>query len=94
MRQKTQLSLHPLDIVAPTGKKTKIKIYELIALQEEESDITATREQRELCDLFTQAFDAYHAGKIEEAKGLFSTIQQKFPDDFPTQIYLDKDYRG
>jgi adenylate cyclase len=82
--------VRPLDIVAPTGKKTKIKIYELIAQQLGESNIAAAPEQRELCDLFTRAFDAYHTGKIEEAKGLFSTIQQKFPDDFPTQIYLDK----
>jgi len=85
-----QFLARPLDIVAPTGKKTKIKIYELIAQQEGESDIAGTLEQREFCDAFTKGFEAFQSGRTEEAKALFSTIHQKYPHDFPTQIYLER----
>ncbi len=85
-----RLLARPLDIVAPTGKKTKIKVFELIALQEGEGDIAATGEEKELCALFTHAFDAFHIGRIEEAQVLFLAILEKYPDDFPTRVYLDR----
>jgi adenylate cyclase len=82
--------VRPLDIVAPTGKKTKIKIYELFACLQGDPEYLATEQQRELCDLFTQGFDAFYAQEYERAQGLFSSILKKFPDDFPTQMYLER----
>ncbi|HEY2810586.1 MAG TPA: hypothetical protein VGJ00_04255 [Rhabdochlamydiaceae bacterium] len=82
--------VRPLDIVAPSGKKTKILIFELLGFQKEETIGAATPEQKELCHLFTEAFDRFKAGNLAEAKKLFTVIHQKFPEDFPTQIYLDR----
>ncbi len=79
-----QFLVRPLDIFAPAGKVTKIKIYELVGL----SDRDPT--QRELCEMFTQGFDAFHSGSYQEARAIFSSIQQKFPSDYPTSIYMNR----
>lgn len=82
--------VRPLDIIVPIGKKTKIKIFELIGFLQGDASIQATTEQRELCDLFTRGFEAFNSGDLKEANNLFSAIAQKFPNDFPTQIYLKR----
>lgn len=87
--------VRPLDIISLAGKRTKIKIYELIAfLEPADRDIAATEEQRELCDLFTRAFDAFTAKDTQTAKKVFLMIREKFPEDFPTQIYLERIEKG
>ena len=80
----------PLDEVFVKGKLHKIKIFELIAKQGEDPEIAPKPEQIVLCSLFTQAFDLYIDGKLEEAKTLFQSINQKFPEDFPTKFYLGR----
>jgi hypothetical protein len=82
--------VRPLDIIAPSGKKTKIKIYELIGFLKGDAENLAAEEQKELCALFTAGFEAFHSGAIQQAQTLFSKIQKKFPQDFPTQLYLDR----
>jgi adenylate cyclase len=79
----------PLDIVAVKGKKQKLTIYELIGMQREPA-IAATPEQVELCQTFSDAYTAFYAGKLDEAKKLFLSLQQRFPSDEPTKIYLDR----
>lgn len=82
--------IRPLDFCTVTGKKAKIKVYELMGLMQGEQELLATREQKQLCALFTQATEAFHAGLFREAKELFSEVQEKFPQDTPTQIYLER----
>ena len=82
--------VRPLDEVFVKGKLHKIKIFELIAKQGEEPEIAPKPEQVVLSRLFTQAFDLYTGDKREEAKTLFLSINQKFPEDFPTKFYLDR----
>lgn len=82
--------VRPLDIIDVKGKKNKIKIFELVAVKKGDTAILATPEQIELCTLFTQGYEAYFSENWAEAKSLFEKIQQTYPQDIPTQIYLDK----
>ena len=87
---KDEFVLRPLDIVNVKGKKEKIKIYELVAKVRGEEDIAATKEQIELCSAFTEAYDTYVRKDHQKARSLFQAILQKFPEDFPTQLYLKR----
>jgi adenylate cyclase len=80
----------PLDFVSVRGRQKRITIFELIALLEGDPDLIATPEEIELCQSFTKAYETFHAGKIEEAKVLFSKILEKFPSDGPTKNYLSR----
>ena len=87
---KDQFLVRPLDIFAPAGKKTKIKIYELVAILNGDAKTRPQSEQVELCNLFTQGFNAFHSGSYGEAKVIFQKIRDKFPSDYPTQFYLER----
>jgi adenylate cyclase len=81
----SQFLLRPIDEVELRGKKKKIKLFELMALQEE-----ATEGQKELALLFTQAYNDHQEGHFAEARRQFQAILKKFPTDAPTQLYLEK----
>lgn len=87
---KDEFVLRPLDIVNVKGKKEKIKIYELVAKMHGEGNIAATKEQVELCSAFTEAYDTYLRKDYQKARSQFLAILQKFPEDFPTQLYLKR----
>jgi len=82
--------VRPLDQVAVKGKDERIKVYELVASLTRFSDIMATPEQIEFCELFTRAYSAFEEKDFENAKKIFMEIHTKFPDDFPTQLYLQR----
>jgi len=82
--------VRPLDIFAPAGKVTKIKIFELLALLNGDAETRPLPGQIELCALFTQGFDAFHEGSLIEAKSIFERIHDQFPSDYPTQLYLQR----
>lgn len=82
--------VRPIDIVEIRGKKNKIKIYELVASADSDPIIGATSQQKELCSLFTAAYQQFTESNYEAAKQLFIEIQKKFPDDYPTQFYLKR----
>lgn len=85
---KDKFLVRPLDVLM--GQDT---IYELMAKKEGEKEIKATTEQEELAQNFSQAFFAYQQKNYEEAREFFKKIQQKFPGDFPTKIYLERLYQ-
>lgn len=89
-RTENRFLVRPLDQIPPPGKKKIIKIYELVGFLEQRGPFIPSPEQLELCALFTQAFDAFHAGSYSDAKQLFSVIKGKYPQDVPTQIYLER----
>ncbi len=78
-------AMRPLDDLELRGKKQKTKIYELIATKE-----GATKLQAELCAAFTQGYEAYAKKDNVRARALFVALRQKFPDDYPTQLYLER----
>ena len=55
-----------------------------------EKGIAATEEQMTLCKLFEEAYSAAQAGDKKRAGELFMAIAEKFPEDYPTQIYLKR----
>jgi adenylate cyclase len=85
---KDEFLTRPLDVVYVKGKKEKVKIYELVAKLQGNEEIMPTQQQLELCRAFTEAFDTYMRQEYEKARGLFQALSVKFPDDFPTQIFL------
>lgn len=85
-----QFLVRPLDTVEVKGKKAKIKIYELVALQAEDAEIGATKRQRELCSLFTAAYHHFVEGRYAEAQEKFTDILRQFPEDYPTEFYLNR----
>ncbi len=80
----------PLDLVAVRGKKNKLMIHELIGTIEQGIPISATQKQIELCKVFTEAYFTFHEGKLDLAKNQFMSILQRFPDDVPSQLYLNR----
>jgi len=79
-----------LDTCEVPGKKAKVKIYELIALLQGEKELLPTDDKRELCTLFARAVEAFEAEDNLRAFALFSQLHEKFPDDTPTRLYLEK----
>ncbi len=78
----------PLDYLAVKGKTIKILIYELAGTAE--GEFACSTEQVDLCKEFTIAYELFRQGKLEEAKKLFLSLQQRFPSDKPIQIYLER----
>ncbi len=82
--------VRPLDTIDVKGKRKKIKIYELVAAMNDDPQIGATNLQKELCICFTEAYQKFVEEDFAMARILFEEIHKKFPDDFPTQFYLDR----
>lgn len=85
-----QFLVRPLDKLAVKGKENEIKIYELVASLQTDPATDATPQQIELCSAFTAAYQAFEAKQYAQAKTLFQVILEKFPDDFPTQMLLQR----
>lgn len=82
--------VRPLDVVAVKGKKEKIKIYELIGKTNEGLNIEPSSEEIELCRMFKDAFEVFERNDFKQAQTLFTAIHERFPDDYPTQLYLQR----
>lgn len=82
----------PLDFLAVKGKKIKISVYELMGTAE--GEFGCSTEQKELSREFAKGYFLFHEGKLEEAKTQFFAVQQRFPSDLPTKIYLDRIQKG
>lgn len=80
----------PLDVVALKGKKAKLKVYELVAMLEGNEKLLPKPHELELCQMFTEAFEAFSIGQLPDARKLFKDIHNRFPEDFPTQLYLHR----
>lgn len=87
---KDEFLVRPLDVVNVKGKKEKVKIYELVAKMQGDDEIGASPAQIELCTSFAEAYETYVRKEYERSRSQFLAIQQKFPDDFPTQIFLKR----
>ncbi len=87
----TRLVTRPLDLLAVKGRNQPIQIYELMGVSiGEPKALLLTPDQISLCKDFTEAFNSFHKGDIQEAKDKFTTLSKKFPLDEPTKIYLER----
>jgi adenylate cyclase len=80
----------PIDYIVVKGRTRGITIYELIGLREENKKISATEDEIKLAEEFTLGFQAFQTGKHEQAKTIFKRINELFPEDTVTKIYLEK----
>ena len=73
-----------LDLVRVKGKEKPVPIYELIGLNENNS------EMGKLAALFNEALEIYRKGEFTLATESFKEILKMFPGDKPTELYLDR----
>lgn len=85
----TRFVTRPLDFVEVKGKKNKVTIYELVGSYEI-GEISATEDEKELCVRFSEAYGLFHQGKVKEAKTKFLGLYEKFKDDGPLNLYLER----
>ncbi len=85
-----QFLVRPIDVVELRGRKEKTKLYELVAMKMGPKEILATPQEIDLCARFAKAYEAVQANQLSEAKKLFEALAKDFPDDHPTQVYLER----
>jgi adenylate cyclase len=79
-----QFVCRDLDRIRVKGKLQPVTIYELL-------DLAENRQQYEkLLAGFSQAMTAYREQEWDEATALFGTLLATYPDDGPTQIFLQR----
>jgi adenylate cyclase len=78
----------PLDRVLMRGKKEEMTVYELVGTLQ--GELRASPEQLTLCQLFKEAYNLYQQRKFVEARTFFAEIATKYPDDYPTKLYLSR----
>lgn len=67
----------PLDYIVVKGKSEHVKVYELMALNDE----MASEEDRALCVEFTATFDLFMTRRWDDALEKAAAILSKYPDD-------------
>lgn len=75
-------SYRELDKMRMAGKQIPVTVYELLGPK--------TDGAGKLHELFADALEVYRSCKWEEAENCFVSILAEFPDDRPSQIYLER----
>jgi adenylate cyclase len=73
-----------LDRIRVKGKHQPVVVYELMDVA------TASPKYQALLTRFESAMEAYHAQNWRDAAGRFGELLASFPDDGPTQIFLQR----
>ena len=73
-----------LDRIRVKGKHQPVVVYELMDVA------TASAKYQALLTRFESAMEAYHAQNWRDAAGRFGELLASFPDDGPTQIFLQR----
>ena len=76
--------LRGLDYIRVKGKEQPVEIYELLARRDMAADLV------ELVRAFEEGRTAYKRRNWREAAPLFEKILERWPDDGPTRIFLDR----
>ena len=81
---KNDFLFRELDMVRVKGKEKPVAIYELMDF----SDSDAAK--KELANSFSKALSLYKSRRFEDAKTMFDAILDKFPEDGPTKLYIER----
>ncbi|MCK4846163.1 MAG: adenylate/guanylate cyclase domain-containing protein [Deltaproteobacteria bacterium] len=73
-----------LDFVKVKGKTKPVAIYELMGTND------SAGEYAELATLFKEALIDYSKGKFKTAQAGFEDILKQYPDDRPSQLFIDR----
>jgi len=74
-----------LDLVAVKGKEQPVRVFEVVALQEDLTPELAARNRE-----FAQALTQYRQGDFAAAAAGFGTLLERFPKDGPSQTFLGR----
>jgi len=78
------LVVRELDLIRVKGKMKPVRIYELLALDDEREKF------RDLMERFHQGLENYRGGQWESATGIFEKLAEDYPDDKPSRVFLDR----
>jgi adenylate cyclase len=79
------VAFRELDLVAVKGKEKPVRVFEVVALQDDLSPELATRNRE-----FAQALELYRRGDLTEAEAGFAALLEKFPHDGPAETFLGR----
>lgn len=79
------VAFRELDLVAVKGRETPVRIFEVLALEEEVTPELEARGRE-----FAQALAHYRGGDLPEATAAFAALLMNFPDDGPARAFLDR----
>jgi adenylate cyclase len=80
----------PLDLVYVKGKTKQTKIYELFGKLGGPPPLEPTAGNIRLAELFTTAYQLLSQGHPAEAYAQFQKIATEFPQDYATQMYIQR----
>jgi len=85
-RTSDEFWFRPVDQIAVKGKTAETTVYELVGKKEG----GAADSVGELCREFTRGVQAYLHRDWAAAAEIFGQLSQKFPDDVPVELYLNR----
>lgn len=81
---KDHVVVRKLDRVAVKGKAKSITIYELRGMGK------ATGFEKQFLNVFEEAYELYHKGDFAAALVAFKALNEKYPEDNPTVVYIKR----
>lgn len=81
---KNDFLFRELDVVRVKGKGKPVSIFELMDF----SDCDAAK--KDLASSFSKALSLYKSRRFEDAKTMFDAILNKFPEDGPAKLYIER----
>jgi len=82
--------LRRLDRVRVVGINTPLRLYELLAINDEQLSMSNGKVSREEVTRWEKAIDLYEKRDFKEALGLFKSIMEKNPDDKVAELYAGR----
>lgn len=77
----------PIDVVVVKGKTHSVSLYQAFTERKPDSEIA---QLESLCFMFTEAFTLYQQGQFSWALENFKKILEKFPEDGPSHLYIER----
>jgi adenylate cyclase len=78
------LVVRELDLIRVKGKMRPVRIYELLALDNEKEKYA------DLVERFQQGLECYRGGQWDAATEIFEKLVQDYPADKPTRVFLER----
>ncbi|HLY61618.1 MAG TPA: adenylate/guanylate cyclase domain-containing protein [Terriglobia bacterium] len=78
------LVVRELDLIRVKGKMRPVRIYELLALDNEKESYA------DLVERFQQGLECYRGGQWDTATGIFEKLVGDYPADQPSRVFLDR----